>query len=740
MDTGDKNYGIKIYRENKILLDIEFYISKISKETVNEDDEDDEDDEGEIKDSNDIEDEWDEKRKKEKEIAHSRPAIDGNKICEEADVLLKSKNYFSIKNEETEYKISTRERLLKLYNSANISYKEVDDLLFNLNLKATDSHYLFSFFGENGIGKTTICKEFSKDFIEIKEERKNNSIQWLEFFFKDNYNIDIDYKKYIKNQNDLKCINIQEYLKLPFYANCVFATNQNRFYFYEFLYNDNLDKIKGNINENCEIVEDVEITEEFDKISELIYIWSRKNNIDIYDNCDYEKENPISIFTKKIEKKAIEEKINLKAFLSNYIHHPLKESEKLLEILIDNDNKEKILGFLIKVLFKIKDERLRSKREMQKNEKLISELLLEKYNFELLSNSFLNEIVFEHEYNSFLEMGVHEVFIINRRNIKQKLHEFLTKISEGQLKLIKLYFIFSFVKSNADKDTIIIADDIFDSFDNKNILNILILMKKAIDVKKPILISFTHDFEIFKIINKQLKVKSESSKILLRKDNEIFFSPFEITKGTFEEYIKTQIRNSANTEILSLYFIVMLVYSRNLFERTSGVDSVFYKKITSILHVKKDTDLIIPSILERSDFHLMKIFTKNNIEDIQHYYNKHDDFFSFLNGIFVFSKIQNINNLELNIFLSLYARILIENIILKNLKEKGFDIENILSCIKEYQTGELIRMYKRENTVHDKHLIALNNYITNFIHIEEGISYLINIDSKVLLKLIDNIK
>lgn len=291
----------------------------------------------------------------------------------------------------------------------------------------------------------------------------------------------------------------------------------------------------------------------------------------------------------------------------------------------------------------------------------------------------------------------------------------------------------------ADNKTIILGDDIFDSFDNKNILYVISLLKKTIEFKRPLLMIFTHDIEIFGMLNRSLKIKTTSSFIMSRKLKEIEIKSIDLKNMNLEDYIRTKNNADLTIEMKVLYFFILSINGRNLIERTYGQDHECYITITNLLHIKENSYETILNISKIANFKFLDFFTTQDIKDIEDFSKRFKSYFSMVKNIFEYCKKSNIDKIELNIFFSLYGRLYIENTILKRLSKKGVNVKTLLSGIKTYQTGVLLNEYKKEYGT-DFDINALNDYITKFIHINQGLSYLINIDNKVLLNLINNIK
>lgn len=652
-----------------------------------------------------------------------------------------NKDDYNLK-EETDFDIYTNKFLAFLRSP---SYDE-ERLLFKLNLNASDKNNIFCFFGENGVGKTTICNEIlGKYAISAITELENIYNSANNNFKKEiiRQHLPYNHLKHKKNEHQ-KIIDIKRYLSFNFYSYCIFSEKGRKgiINIHDFFTNKNQNFLLNYemtiTNENGE---EESLTDLHIELEELLERWVSQN-IPKHSYPENEKdfeEGCLHFLIKSLEETANILKINLKPFIMNY--KPDDSNISTIKDSLGNKNINKKIQVFMHHIFKRLEKEKRIARKNIKEHNKISKYVIENENDFSLCSGICKKILIKTTYNSFLETKIDNIYIMNLKDKECELDVFLKKISEGEVKLIKLYFILVMVRIISKKDSVIVADDIFDSFDNKNIINIVNFMKKIIAYKNPILCLFTHDIEIFRILNKDLEIPKYSSYVLLRKENEIVFQDLSITDGTFEEYIKSSIKNDNSIQEKSLYFIVMLIYGRNLIERTLGSSSHEYQKITSLLHLKNDSDTVMSNLSDFSKIYFMKDFSPEIISEIQDYYNKSNNYFIFLKGIFTFFNVGNLNKLVFNVFLSLYARILIENKVLEALSSNGINIENYLRNIKTNQTGALIDAYKIEmGKKLNPSILILNEHIPKFIHINQGLSYLINIDSEILFKLIKNVE
>jgi energy-coupling factor transporter ATP-binding protein EcfA2 len=159
-----------------------------------------------------------------------------------------------------------------------------------------------------------------------------------------------------------------------------------------------------------------------------------------------------------------------------------------------------------------------------------------------------------------------------------------------------LYVIFEFkARIASEKRTIIIIDDIADSFDYKNKYAIIEYLKELSEENLFCILVLTHNFDFYRTFqnrvlntakwhNSFIAHKLENSIKLLKGGSKDVSSPFELWK-----------RNYNNNEAM---LISMIPFVRNLIEYKDGTSSNGYKTLTSMLHVKPDTYTLKLSDLE----------------------------------------------------------------------------------------------------------------------------------------------
>lgn len=155
-------------------------------------------------------------------------------------------------------------------------------------------------------------------------------------------------------------------------------------------------------------------------------------------------------------------------------------------------------------------------------------------------------------------------------------------LSNGERKafnILNLIFEIQYRKEN-NIETIIVLDDIADSFDYKNKYAILELLKELNDNCLFHLIILTHNFDFYRACANRLSLKTLS----VIKDSKIELIDFYFKKNIFTSF-KDRIDDCK-------YFIASIPFVRNIVELTDGTENSDYSLLTSCLHYKRDTEII----------------------------------------------------------------------------------------------------------------------------------------------------
>jgi hypothetical protein len=137
-------------------------------------------------------------------------------------------------------------------------------------------------------------------------------------------------------------------------------------------------------------------------------------------------------------------------------------------------------------------------------------------------------------------------------------------------------------RKKVQQDTVLIVDDIADSFDYKNKYAIIQYLKDIAKEQCFNQIILTHNFDFFRTVNSRF-VDYPHTYMAVKKHNGI---ALELAKGVHKPFSKDWklcFFDDPRKKIASIPFI------RNLIEYTKGEEYPEFKKLTSLLHWKKDS-------------------------------------------------------------------------------------------------------------------------------------------------------
>ncbi len=141
----------------------------------------------------------------------------------------------------------------------------------------------------------------------------------------------------------------------------------------------------------------------------------------------------------------------------------------------------------------------------------------------------------------------------------------------------------------ANQKTLFVIDDIADSFDYKNKYAIIEYLKEVSEQQGFQQIILSHNFDFYRTVSSRLQLKRESRMLANKTNEEVLLQQEVYQKSAPFSYWR---KNLSNRSML----IASIPFLRNLAE-FSG-DDVSYHKLTSLLHVKPDTDQISVADLE----------------------------------------------------------------------------------------------------------------------------------------------
>jgi len=176
--------------------------------------------------------------------------------------------------------------------------------------------------------------------------------------------------------------------------------------------------------------------------------------------------------------------------------------------------------------------------------------------------------------------------------IRVEKDELLNVLSNGEKRaLYVLNIIFEIqVRKKERQETLFIIDDIADSFDYKNKYTIVEYLKEIADEDIFYSIILTHNFDFFRTIKLRF-VKYNNCYMVEKSDERIKLFNASYIKNPFLHWKKNLHKNNE-------MMVASIPFVRNLVEYTRNEEDIDYKKLTSMLHIKSNSDSITISDLK----------------------------------------------------------------------------------------------------------------------------------------------
>ena len=259
-----------------------------------------------------------------------------------------------------------------------------------------------------------------------------------------------------------------------------------------------------------------------------------------------------------------------------------------------------------------------------------------------------------------------------------ELHVLKENLSNGELRAFNiLNLIFEIqARTKNNQETLIVIDDIADSFDYKNKYAIVEFLKEINDNKLFHIIILSHNYDFYRITANQLNVTTLS----VIKNDKINLVDFHYYKRNIFEYFKENIEKP-------VFYISSIPFMRNIIELTKGEEDDDYKKLTSCLHYKDDTDNIY---VETVNTIIKKLLGKDITIENKKYFNL---LFETSDSIKESTKIE----LENKICLSIAIRVKYEKYLTKKLKKHGIKVD-----FSSNQMGKIIKTCKEKRILDNK--------------------------------------
>ncbi len=295
----------------------------------------------------------------------------------------------------------------------------------------------------------------------------------------------------------------------------------------------------------------------------------------------------------------------------------------------------------------------------------------------------------------YIDMETNEEMEVPRKDLEKVL-------SQGEKRALFLLNIINELEALklANKPCLVIADDIAESFDYKNKYAIIEYLQEMMMDKNFHFIVLTHNFDFYRTVAKRSK-DYVFPQMVQRKQNGIeITNPKYVFKNPFESMKKGMVENNKYDILTSIPFV------RNLIEYTRGEGCDEYLKLTSLLHIKKDTKSITLKDLE-------DIFNKELKMDKSLDFSKNietDSVFQLIKSSAKEISQNNRDEVDLSgkIIVSMAIRLLTEDYLIDELDLR--DKQELLD-IKSNQTGVLVNKYKTKFPEKTQTIMTLNKVL-----------------------------
>jgi hypothetical protein len=257
----------------------------------------------------------------------------------------------------------------------------------------------------------------------------------------------------------------------------------------------------------------------------------------------------------------------------------------------------------------------------------------------------------------------------------------LQVLSQGERRALYLLNIIFEIESRKKMNlkTLLVIDDIADSFDYKNKYAIVEYLKEISDDRTFNLIILTHNFDFFRTVQERIGMSKWDRSYIAIRDNEkislenlkysYISNPFQDWKGDLRNQVK---------------LISSITFTRNIAEYTGDTEN--FKRLTSVLHVKSDTRSITISDINEIYKVIYKDLTELQLDNLER--PIYGLIMELAESISADATERGLN-LENKILLSIAIRLKAEEFMIEKINEPAF-----VSAITKYQTGKLFGKYK----------------------------------------------
>lgn len=261
----------------------------------------------------------------------------------------------------------------------------------------------------------------------------------------------------------------------------------------------------------------------------------------------------------------------------------------------------------------------------------------------------------------------------------------LNVLSQGEKRaLYILNIIFEIeARKELDQKTILIIDDIADSFDYKNKYAIIEYLKEIATSDNFYQIILTHNFDFYRTTYGRLGIQRDRRLQAIRNKYGIELKEIKYQNDVF----KTWLLNISKGNLEQL--IALIPFIRNIAEYTLGDSSEQYKKLTSLLHIKPET----PSITFSDFLSIIKQTLSNDTVPKAGSINVEDKILSNVYQVADQIEIEQEETLELEkkIVLSIATRLKSEEYMINKINNSS-----LVEGITKNQTATLVDLFQKQ--------------------------------------------
>lgn len=270
----------------------------------------------------------------------------------------------------------------------------------------------------------------------------------------------------------------------------------------------------------------------------------------------------------------------------------------------------------------------------------------------------------------------------------------MQSLSTGEKKaLYVLNIIFEIeTRKKAGQETILIIDDVADSFDYKNKYAIIQYLKEIADNASFKQIILTHNFDFFRTINSRF-VKRQACLVARKGRSSLMLEPAVGLKNVFTKDWKPRFFDDSKKRIACIPFM------RNLIEYTKGSTDPGYLRLTSLLHWKDDSDAIVQKDLDeiyRSVFGGIGEFPNQDAKVSDLIFTTAGECLTANEGV----------NFENKIVLSIAIRLTADRFMITKINDASFS-----STITSNQTPKLLSRFQTQFASEAKSIAVLSRVI-----------------------------